>query len=107
MLLTAIKEHGYAGRRIKIGQNYEVRNEKDSLVLRTAGLAKPAKLKVETKSRAPIGHQNQERPTRVMETRDEVPEVSEETSEESTESTSPQDRPRKKRRYKRHDMVPE
>lgn len=110
MLMVAIREHGYLGRRRAIGEKYEVRSKGDATVLRVAGLArdatqsekKPAPAPAPVKSVPNIVAAAEDEPI-VYETRDEQPE------EISGELTSPKDTKRKHggRRYKRNDMVPE
>lgn len=43
MWMVSLKDHGYNGRRRAPGEVYEVRSEKDAIVLRVANLARDAK----------------------------------------------------------------
>ncbi len=99
MWLTAIRDHGYAGRQIRAGRDYEVRSEKDAKILQLAGLARVVK----PKKAEPVR-------TAKIETREEMPEIEieENTTDHMEVETSPEDQPRRRRRqYKRKDMVPE
>ncbi len=118
MTVTAIKDHGYCGRRVRAGQDYEVRTNADFTVLQRAGLIKlkkkPANARILTTDNVPLVK------NKVI-TREEQPEQQPEQQpeEQTEEQIERQDagqeqvdeqtgKPRKQRRqYKRHDMVPE
>lgn len=115
MLMVAIREHGYLGRRIKSGTKYEVRSMTDATVLRAAKLARNAteaeraewqKLKFGN-----ISTGNVAAPANVV-TDDVVEEPivyssRDEEPEGEVEQTSPKDARRsQRRRYRRKDMVP-
>ncbi len=119
MILTAIKEHGYGGRRIKVGQDYEVHSDRDRVVLLLAGLVKPkkqpAKARILTTDNTSSLIKNraftrEEQPEEQLEEqpegqREEQVEKQDAGQEQIDEQTG---KPRRQRRqYKRHDMVPE
>lgn len=133
MLMVAIREHGYGGRRRKPGETFEVRSEKDAIVLRVAGLARNARKSEEPQSQAgvysPAVNESQAKilfrdvvaataaiPQPESEKVDdsdsivyEKPETREEVAEEVADvmSESPAELRKQRRRYKRKDMVPE
>jgi len=115
MLMVAIREHGYQGRRVKLNQKFEVLSVKDATVLRAAKLARNATeaeraewLKARSTPApipVPAPAEKIEEPI-VYETRDEEPE---EVEKLESEEDSPQETKKRKQRrqYKRNDMVPE
>lgn len=99
MRLTALKSHGYSGRIMKAGQQYDARPA-DARVLILAGLAREC-------GRQPAPAKSVQPSTTVTAPAVvEDPPASIPTSRRTTVSTR-EDKPKRSRRYKRRDMNPE
>lgn len=134
MLMIALKEHGYLGKRRTTGEKFEVTSKKDATILKVARLAREAKKSEmtsvqSTQIKLPAkleptpewgGIQMKLGPTddgiveselQIREEEPELEEVETEPIEEQEQGqSSPVDKPksrRQRRRYKRKDMVPE
>ncbi len=117
MWMTALRDHGYKGRRIIAGSDFEVTNPKDITVLKVAGLAVEKKVEVKT---APVKLEKVEKfvhgfESKKVELTDAGPaksgeiEIRDEIPASDDEMTSPPDgRPRRQRknRYDNNEMTP-
>lgn len=120
MLMVAIKECGYLGRRIKPGRTFEVSSVRDATVLRVAGLARNAKvsdvqqvLPAQTPKAQVMALPSPLPPPSTAIPDDDLIDYSDQSAETQgdeleVETSPPDGKSRKRRRhYKRRDMVPE
>ena len=115
MKLVALREHAYNGRRIKVGQEFEISNLRDAQVLCAAHLAKKVKVTVAvppTKKITAYFNSGNVEVTNIAQNNEELSAIN---INESTlpdhyhgwESDEKEKKSRRRRRYKRRDMDPE